>query len=238
MAANYPLDDAALHARAERSADTPDGTGKVTRHKRVDRWFHWVNAVTMFVLLGTGLLPIVGVRFAWVEIHWIAGLVLAAAVLFHIARALFWQQLRTIWLHLRDLRELTGRQRPGKYSLAQKCMHHAFTLALLTAIVTGILMMVKVGTPVFERDPYLFTLRTWGFIQLLHDLSALLSVTLVIIHVYFSLLPEKGMYLRSMVKGWITRDELRRHHDPARWSGGDREAPPSAGSDAPRGPRA
>ena len=31
----------------------------------------------MLVLLVTSLLPWVGVRFAWVEIHWIAGIVLS-----------------------------------------------------------------------------------------------------------------------------------------------------------------
>ncbi|HEV7631420.1 MAG TPA: cytochrome b/b6 domain-containing protein [Steroidobacteraceae bacterium] len=194
-------------------------TGKVERHAGVDRLFHWITAVTMFVLLGTSLLPIVGIRFAWVEIHWIAGIVLTIAVLFHVLRALIWQGLRTMLLGSRDVAEATGKVLPGKYSLAQKLMHHAFSLSLLVAVVTGVLMMVKVGTPFFERDPYLYTLKTWGIITLLHDLSALLAVFLVIVHVYFSLLPEKRMYLRSMIRGWVTREELRQHHDVDRWPG-------------------
>ena len=194
-------------------------TGKVQRHAGIDRLFHWVTAITMFVLLGTSLLPIVGIRFAWVEIHWIAGVVLTIAVLFHVLRALIWQGLRTMLLGGRDLAEATGKVLPGKYSLAQKLMHHAFSLSLLVAVVTGVLMMVKSGTPFFERDPYLYTLKTWGVITLLHDLSALLAVFLVIVHVYFSLLPEKRMYLRSMVLGWVTRDEVRRNHDADRWPG-------------------
>jgi cytochrome b subunit of formate dehydrogenase len=194
-------------------------TGKVERHAGIDRLFHWVNAVTMFVLLGTSLLPIVGIRFAWVEIHWIAGIVLTIAVLFHVLRALIWQGLRTMLLGSRDVAEATGKVLPGKYTLAQKLMHHAFSLSLLVAVVTGVLMMVKVGTPIFERDPYLYTLKTWGIITLLHDLSALLAVFLVIVHVYFSLLPEKRMYLRSMLLGWMTREEVRQHHDVDRWPG-------------------
>lgn len=212
MATHYPLDDAKRTAHDAGRDRTLPGD-RIERHAAVDRVFHWATAVTMFVLLGTGLLPIVGIRFAWVEIHWIAGIVLTVAVIFHIVRSLIWQQLRTIWIRLRDLRELTGRERPGKYTLAQKLMHHAFSLALLTAVVTGILMLAKVQTPFLERDPYLFTERTWGIIHVLHDLSALLSVTLVIIHVYFSLLPEKRLYLRAMVKGWITREELKAYHD-------------------------
>ena len=40
------------------------------------RLFHWVMAASMFVLLFTAFLPIAGVRFAWVQWHWMAGLVL------------------------------------------------------------------------------------------------------------------------------------------------------------------
>lgn len=210
MATPYPLDDAKPLADSAGNTVPP---GAIERHAAVDRAFHWITAATMFVLLGTSLLPVVGIRFAWVEIHWIAGIVLTAAVLFHIIRATFWQKLRCMLIRGRDFAELRGAPSP-KYTLAQKSMHLAFSLALLTAIVTGVLMLVKVQTPFFERDPYLFTERAWGIIHVLHDLSAFLSVTLVIIHVYFSLLPEKRVYLRSMIKGWVTPQELReQNHD-------------------------
>jgi len=39
--------------------------------------------------------------------------------------------------------------------------------------------------------------------------------------VYFGLLPEKRMYLRSMVQGWVTREELAAHHDVERVARGD-----------------
>jgi cytochrome b subunit of formate dehydrogenase len=41
----------------------------VRRHAAPDRIFHWVTAATMFVLLGTSLLPIIGIRFAWLVPH-------------------------------------------------------------------------------------------------------------------------------------------------------------------------
>jgi thiosulfate reductase cytochrome b subunit len=65
------------------------------------------------------------------------------------------------------------------------------------------------------------TLKTWGILTLLHDLAALLSVFLILVHVYFGLLPEKRMYLRSMVSGWVTREELRANHDVERVARGD-----------------
>ena len=49
---------------------------KIERHGLTARMFHWVMAASMFVLLFTAFLPIAGIRFAWVQWHWIAGLVL------------------------------------------------------------------------------------------------------------------------------------------------------------------
>ena len=185
---------------------------KVQRHAGVDRLFHWVTAATMSVLLATSLLPLVGIRFAWVQIHWIAGLLLTLAVVFHILRALLVQKPKVIALTGADFAELSGAL-PGKYSLAQKLMHLAWMLAVLVAIATGLVLMVKAGTPFLTRNPYLLTLKSWGILTLLHDLAALLSVFLILVHVYFGLLPEKRMYLRSMVQGWVTREELKANHD-------------------------
>src|SRR6476620_2235310 len=49
---------------------------KIERHTLAARLFHWVMAASMFVLLFTAFLPVVGIKFAWVQWHWIAGLVL------------------------------------------------------------------------------------------------------------------------------------------------------------------
>lgn len=193
---------------------------RVQRHARIDRWFHWVSAATMTALLVTGLLPIVGVHFAWVEVHTQAGLLLTAAVLLHIVRAVWQRKLGIMRLRVRDLGELSG-ARPGKYSLPQKLMHLGWTVAILVAIGTGLALMKKAGAPFLVRDPYVFTLQTWGTLTLLHDLATLLSVFLILVHVYFGLLPEKRMYLRSMLGGWVTRKELGAHHDPERVARGE-----------------
>jgi cytochrome b subunit of formate dehydrogenase len=171
----------------------------------------------MTVLLATSLLPLVGLRFAWYQIHWIAGIVLTAAILLHVIRALFWQRLRTITPVPADLSAGAA----GKYTLAQKMMHLGWTLAILVAIATGLFMMAKAGVPFMQRNPYGYSLRAWGLLTLLHDLAALLSVFLILVHVYFGILPEKRAYLRAMVTGWITRGELKQEHDLNRVARGD-----------------
>ena len=65
----------AVHAvvmAARRSGDKPSSEGtKLQRHAPIDRAFHWVMAVSVFVLLITGVLPIIGIEFSWLTIHWI-----------------------------------------------------------------------------------------------------------------------------------------------------------------------
>jgi formate dehydrogenase subunit gamma len=193
-------------------------TQALLRHKRFDRWFHWLTAITMTVLLATSLLPVLGLRFAWYGVHWVAGLLLTLIILAHILRALFWQKPGTMLLiGAADF----SPHRAGKYTLAQKLMHLAWTVAILVAIVTGLLLLQKAGVPFMERDPYAYSPGSWGVMTLLHDLAALLSVFLVLVHVYFGLLPEKRAYLKAMVSGSITRAALKPEHDVERVERGE-----------------
>lgn len=190
----------------------------VLRHAGVDRLFHWVMAVTMTVLLATSLLPVIGVRFGWYTIHWVAGVLLTVIILLHMVRALFWQRPATMLaLNSGDL----AARGAGKYTLPQKLMHLAWTVAILVAIVTGLLLLQKAGVPFLTRDPYARPLATWGLLTLLHDLAALLSVFLILVHVYFGVLPEKRAYLRAMVSGRIARSDLAAGHDLTRVERGD-----------------
>jgi formate dehydrogenase subunit gamma len=190
----------------------------IVRHAGVDRLFHWIMAATMTVLLATSLLPVIGIRFGWYTIHWVAGLLLTVIILFHIVRALFWQRPSTI---LKFEGGDLGSGRAGKYTLPQKLMHLAWTVAILVAIVSGLLLLQKAGVPFLQRDPYAWSLATWGAFTLLHDLAALLSVFLILVHVYFGLLPEKRGYLRAMVSGRISRADLAAEHDLKRVERGD-----------------
>ena len=207
---------------------------KLLRHTLADRIFHWVMAGAVLVLLGTAFFPILGLDFPWVTAHWVSGLVLTAAVLFHIVRAFFFQDLKTMWISLEDLRNLIEfirwnfRLSPaipgksGKYSLAQKLIHHVMTLVVLLVVVTGLFMLVKIDTPWWERNPYLLEESSWGFIYVVHDLTAMCLITLVMVHIYFSVRPENLFFLRSMLLGWITRKEYLEHHDPRRWKVSDK----------------
>ena len=55
------------------------------------------------MLLGTAFLPIVGVEFGWVTVHWVTGLVLIAAVLFHVVRVLVRGTGGSMWLGRADV---------------------------------------------------------------------------------------------------------------------------------------
>jgi thiosulfate reductase cytochrome b subunit len=181
-------------------------------------------AVCVFILLGTGFLPIVGIKFEWVTIHWVAGVALLVLVILHIVRAVSRGHLKSMWFGWQDIKialapmaKTMPEPKPGKYSPAQKLMHHGVTGLVLLTLATGLVMMVKVDTPFWERNPYLLDAGTWGIIYALHGFAALSLITTVMLHVYFALRPEKLMYTRSMIKGWLTRSEFLEHHDPEKW---------------------
>ena len=166
---------------------TTTAADRVVRHAAADRVFHWVSAACVLVLLGTAFLPIVGIEFDWVAIHWTAGLVLLAAVLFHIVRASFWQSLKSIWFDGDDVRDTLAivrgtllrrvvETRTGKYSVAQKFIHSAFAVVVLTALATGVLMLVRIDTPWWQRNPYWLPDSDWGIVYVLHGLAALCLV--------------------------------------------------------------
>lgn len=207
------------------AGDTP--TGRIIRHRLVDRVFHWAMALLVLFLLGTAFLPIWGLKFAWLELHWISGLILIVVVVAHALWAILRQDFRSMRMGPRDARDLwnSGRAliglgeapRAAKYSVFQKLQHNAVTLIVLVSIATGLLMLTKIDTPWWRRDPYWLTDATWGIIYVFHGLAAILMFGLLITHIYFGLRPEKFFYTRSMVLGWITRGEFEKNHDPERW---------------------
>jgi cytochrome b subunit of formate dehydrogenase len=200
----------------------------ITRHGFVARMFHWVMAFSMLTLLLTAFLPIVGVRFAWVYWHWMAGILLTASVMFHIVHATLVLDFWSIWVGPKDIPEFKAEMlrevgidapgpKPGKYPLGNRLYHLAVLVAGLAVIATGILMMWRVRTGIVERNPYILSDATWGLTYVVHGLMGVGFVGLVIAHIYFALRPEKLWITRSMIFGTITRREYLEHHDPDRW---------------------
>lgn len=202
---------------------------RVIRHPLAERLFHWTMAASVLTLLVTAFAPIFGWDFDWVTIHWIAGIVLTAAVLFHIVRAIF---ILDFWSMMIDRSDLQNAWRgvayvalgagpaptkPGKYPLLQKLFHWGMAGWLLVLIATGLLMLAKLDTPFWQRDPYWLSEFTWGIVYTIHGYFALTTVALLMMHIYFAVRPDKIFLLRSMILGWVTRRDYLDNHDPQRW---------------------
>jgi cytochrome b subunit of formate dehydrogenase len=201
---------------------------RIERHSLMARLFHWVMAAAMFVLLFTAFLPVAGVKFPWVTWHWMAGVVLTGSIVFHIVHASVWLDFWSIWIGPKDMPELKaelmrelGRDVPGpksgKYPLGNRLYHTAIVVTALGAATTGVLMMWRVRTPFFTRNPYLLSDTTWGATYVAHGLAGVALVGLVIAHVYFAIRPEKWWITKGMILGWITRRQYLEHHEPERW---------------------
>ncbi|MGI9437727.1 MAG: cytochrome b/b6 domain-containing protein [Geminicoccaceae bacterium] len=179
-----------------------------TRHKGPDRLFHWLMALSVILLTGTAFLPIIGVRFDWLPIHWISGIVLTVLVLFHLFRVALVHGYREMMPGIEDFREMAadirGREsdlQSAKYDAYQKGYHWSSAIIVLALTVTGLLMLVKIDTPFWRRDPSLLSDPQWGIVYVIHGLAALILLFLIIVHIYFSILPEHRAVLSSMIAG-------------------------------------
>jgi len=214
---------------SEGSPPVPPASGRVIRHRGLERLYHWLMAACVLTLLGTAFLPILDVKFDWVDAHWIAGVVLGALVLIHVVRAVVWLDFWNMFIGPRDLAEAWSNARallgasgpptlPGKYPVEQKLYHALIAAAILALLATGALMMVKIDTPFWVRNPYWLSASTWGIVYVIHGLAALGALSLVMVHIYFALRPEKLWIFRSMITGSITRADYAANHDPERWT--------------------
>ena len=172
------------------------------RHKWLDRLFHWSMALVVLVLLFSALLPIVGVEFDWVPWHWIAGACLSVIVVFHILRALFVQGIGNMLPRSHDFqRGGFSRYTESKYDIYQKGYHWAVAFVILTLIITGIPMLLKLDTVFWDRNPSLLTDLQWGYVYVVHGVASLALIFLVMLHFYFNALPEHRVLLVSMITG-------------------------------------
>jgi len=202
---------------------------RVQRHSFAARAFHWIMAASMFALLITAFLPRVGVPFAWVTYHWIAGAVLTVSIVYHVIHATFFMDPWSIWPDKADiedaqrrLKRFMGQDAPpprrfAKYPLENKIYHGVIVLTGLAVILTGVFMMFRVRTAFFPRNPYLFGDMTWGLMYVLHGLAGVGLIALVMVHVYFAVRPDKFDITKSMIFGTMSKEHYLEHHDPERW---------------------
>ena len=225
LSANQKQSSQNLDTLETARTDLPE---RIPRHSLMARLFHWVMAGSMLVLLVSAFFPIMGIQFPWVTWHWVSGLVLTASIIFHIFHTIFWLDFWSIWVGPKDipyfraelLREVgyeVGAPKPGKYPLGNRLYHLVLVFVGTTVIVTGLLMMPRIDTPILGRNPYFLADTTWGYVYVIHGLVGVSLVGLTIAQVYFAARPEKWWITKAMLVGWITRRQYLQHHDPNRW---------------------
>jgi thiosulfate reductase cytochrome b subunit len=111
---------------------------------------------------------------------------------------------------------------PGKYNGLQKLSPLGIAVLVLAIVASGLLMLLKIDTPWWRRNPYVLADYQWGAIYAVHGLAAMALVTMVMVHIYFALRPDEWRLTRSMFRGWITRAEYEEHHDKQRWVADER----------------
>lgn len=208
--------------------DAPTGIPeRIERHSLSSRVFHWTMSAAMLTLLVTAFVPVLGLQFPWVKVHWIAGVVLLATVVYHIIHAVVWQDFWSMFrpgigegvAHLKHILSSKAPPPPkgGKYPFDHRMYHHVIVVVSLAAIVTGVLMMVRIDTPFWTRNPYLLSDSVWGVMYVVHGLSGVSLIFLTATHIYFAIRPEKRWITWSMLRGWVDREHYLAHHDPAKW---------------------
>ncbi|NNF13659.1 MAG: cytochrome b/b6 domain-containing protein [Gemmatimonadetes bacterium] len=224
-------------------SDLPE---KIERHSLASRIFHWTMSVAMLALLVTAFGPVLGWQFPWVEIHWMAGVLLIATVVYHVIHAVGWQDFWAMFKldvgeGVATMKHVMSPKAPpppkaGKYPFDHRMYHHAIVVVTLAAIVTGVLMMVRIDTPFWTRNPYLLSDSAWGVMYVVHGLSGVSLILLVAAHIYFAIRPEKRWITWSMIRGWIDREHYVQHFDPEKWkvtggsSDGSVSPPPGSGA--------
>lgn len=207
----------------------PNAPERIERHTSASRYSHWLLAASVLTLLVTGFVPVLGLKFPWVTIHWIAGLALAAYTIFHTVHVVQRKALGAMWISVKEMGEMwqriklmaggAGKEpgKPGKWGTENKAFHLVTMAAGLVVVATGLLMMLRVNTIFAPANPYILSDRMWGVMFAFHGLAAVVFVAAILVHIYFALHPTKHWITWSMIRGWISRRDYVWHHDPSRW---------------------
>jgi formate dehydrogenase subunit gamma len=206
--------------RARRTEDVVVGD-EVVRHRLASRVIHWSVALLFFLALLSGL-PIWTPVLGWMApllggldvcrwLHPWAGLLffLAMAAMFvHWLGDMRLEPQDREWLRPRKMVEYMTHEgdgaEVGKYNGGQKLFFFAVALGAAGLIVSGLVLWFPLSFPRIVSE----------LATLLHDLTFILFVVAVILHVYLGTAAEPGTF-HSMVRGTVTRRWARFHHP--RW---------------------
>jgi formate dehydrogenase subunit gamma len=203
--------------RARKSEDVVVGE-VIVRHRLSSRVIHWSVALSFFLALFSGL-PIWTPVFGWLA-HLFGGLHVCrwlhpfAGLLFTVAAAVmavhWWADMRMDrkdreWLRPGRLAAYMRHEETdpdgGKYNGGQKLFFFTALLGVIGLLVSGLLLWF----------PLTFGRRIGEAAALLHDLSFILFVMAVILHIYLATAAEPGTF-HSMIRGTVTRPWARLHH--------------------------
>jgi formate dehydrogenase subunit gamma len=187
----------------------------IERFSRTERAVHWVHATAFFVLLATGLAlyvpalsvavgrrPLLKDLHVYTAVAWIAALVLVIVLGDRPRLRATVRELETF--DADDMLWLQRYPRPqGRFNAGQK-LNAALTAAFAVLFaVSGSLLWLG------ERDHRFQFAST----ILLHDWLTLISLFLVVGHLYLALIyPATRHALRGMTVGTVRRDWAERHH--------------------------
>ena len=208
-------------ARAARHSEDVLVGREIVRHRLASRAIHWAAALFFFTALCTGL-PIWSPLFGWMAslfgglavcrwlhpwtgslffvsmgfmfVHWLSDMRLQPA-----DRA--WLRPRTIAAYMRHEDVVAE---VGKYNGGQKLFFFAAVLGAVGLLFSGAVLWFPLAFPALLREAAL----------VLHDLTFILFVVAIVLHVYLGTAAEPGTF-HSMVRGTVTTSWAKLHHP--RW---------------------
>jgi formate dehydrogenase subunit gamma len=212
-------------------AQRAEGRNLIVRYTMVDRVIHWTIAGTFVYVMLTGL------ALFWPPFYWLAdvfgggpvirywhpiiALVFLAALLVMLARWFADMKVDAEdrrWIgHFREF--VTGDERAladaGRFNFGQKSLFWVQFLSAVLLVLSGVTMW-------FPRS-FDAGLREAAFI--VHDLSAIVAVGALIVHIYMGVFITRGS-VEAMTRGTVSARWAEAHH--ARWLKALRSATPQA----------
>jgi formate dehydrogenase subunit gamma len=206
------------------SEDKRGGGRLIQRFEPMDRYAHWLLAITWSILAITGLilslgksvlLPLIGYTlFSWLAIlaknlHNFVGPILIVAIPFLFARF-----VRDNGLGIEDLKwflkiidYFKGHEYPShKYNAGEKLVFWVVLVILSTVlVVTGLVLVFP------NFDQLRSTMQTANVV---HMVAAYLAIALALVHVYLGTIGMVGAY-KAMRYGYVDESWAKHHH--ARW---------------------